>query len=74
MGCVYALERVVPGLAGVIDGDIVPPMCLVNVYVALRGCNCFCSFMCQRRYLHAGDRTYRFTHVIPVLGGMDAGS
>ena len=33
---VHALEGVVPGLAGVVDGDIVPPVCLVNVNITLR--------------------------------------
>jgi hypothetical protein len=37
---VHALEGVVPGLAGVVDGDIVAPVCLVNVDVSLRN-NCF---------------------------------
>ena len=31
----HVLEGVVPGLAGIVDGDIVSPMCLVNVDVAL---------------------------------------
>ena len=41
---VHALERVVPCLAGVIDGHIVPPVCLVNVDVALHGNYCFVTF------------------------------
>lgn len=32
---VHALEGVVPGLTGIVDGDIVSPVCLVNVDVAL---------------------------------------
>jgi hypothetical protein len=35
----HALEGVVPGLAGVVDGYIVPPVCLVNVNITLRN-NC----------------------------------
>jgi hypothetical protein len=30
-----ALEGVVPGLAGVVEGDIVAPVCLVNVNITL---------------------------------------
>jgi hypothetical protein len=37
---VHALEGVVPGLAGVVDGHIIAPVCLVNVYVSLRN-NCY---------------------------------
>jgi len=31
----HVLERIVPGLAGIIDGYVVPPVCLVDVDVAL---------------------------------------
>jgi hypothetical protein len=41
---VHALERVVPGFAGVIDGRVVPPVCLVNVDIALHSNRCFASF------------------------------
>ncbi len=33
---VHVLEGVIPGLAGVVNGNIVPPVCLVNVNVTLR--------------------------------------
>jgi hypothetical protein len=32
----HVLERVIPGLAGVVHGRVVPPVCLVDVNVTLR--------------------------------------
>ena len=32
----HVLERVIPGLAGVVYGRVVPPVCLVDVNVTLR--------------------------------------
>jgi len=66
---VHALEGVVPGLAGVVDGDIVSPVCLVNVDIALR--NRVVSIIIFVKY---PDRIYLFSHVIPMLGGVDTGS
>lgn len=71
-GGVHALERVVPGLAGVIDGRVVPPVCLVNADVALHSKSLFRYGSVE--YSLREIRADFFTHIIPVLGRVDTGS
>lgn len=69
----HVLERVIPGLAGVVYGRVVPPVCLVDVNVALRTQTIVVHFV--GNILKQGSNPADlFTHIIPVLGGVDTGS
>lgn len=67
----HALEGVVPSLTGIVDGDIVSPVCLVNVDIALADSYRFYYFNTEHEGL---IRVYLFSHIIPLLGGVDTGS
>jgi len=72
-GKVHVLERVVPGLAGVVNGHVVPPVCLVDVNVALR-IQTIIVRLVENTVKQGSDPADLFTHIIPVLGGVDTGS
>ena len=69
----HVLERVVPGLAGVIYGRVIPPVCLVDVDIALR-IQTIVVHLVENTVKQGNDPADLFTHIIPVLGGVDAGS
>ena len=69
----HVLERVVPGLAGVVNGHVVPPVCLVDINVPLRIQYVVVHFV-ENTLKQGNDPADLFTHIIPVLGGVDTGS
>jgi hypothetical protein len=61
------LERVVPGLASVVDGDIVSTMCLIDGNITL-----FHSSKSTEAPILQEKQTDLFCHIIPVLRRVDA--